>query len=251
MATISSVTPSGVIFPYAGSTAPDGWLLCDGTAYSRTTYVRLYNAIGTAYGNGNGTSTFNVPDFRYMFLRGKGPAISVTGTGSASSNQATFTSHGITRTGIRVRKSSGTLSSLAANTTYYAIVVNANTLAFATSYANALSNTRVTLTGANSAVIVQWEDADINSRVAINGGNTGANLGSYQEDGFDKHNHSGNYPFQVAAAGTGFAGSGLTSNSGGTVATNVVADGGNPYGAGVASNNTKSMNIYVNYIIKI
>lgn len=238
MATISSVTPSGVIFPYAGSTAPDGWLLCDGTAYSRTTYARLYNAISTAYGNGDGSTTFNVPDFRYMFLRGKGPYINVTGSGTASSNNATFTNHGITRTGTRVRKTSGTLLNLLASTTYYAIVINSNTLAFASSYANALSGTKVTLTGSNSAVIKQWEDADINDRVAMNGGNTGANLGSYQEDEFESHNHTKDSKFGAGGTSTinGSDGGGI----GWTMTTN--SSGGS---------NTRSVNVLVNYIIKI
>lgn len=56
--------------PFAGGTVPDGWLLCDGTAISRTTYPALFSAIGTAHGSGNGTSTFNLPDLRGRFIRG-------------------------------------------------------------------------------------------------------------------------------------------------------------------------------------
>ena len=62
--------PSGVIHAYGGVSAPGGWLLCDGTAYSRTTYAGLFAAIGTAFGSGDGVTTFNVPDFRGRFLRG-------------------------------------------------------------------------------------------------------------------------------------------------------------------------------------
>ena len=64
------VMPVGTILPYGGTSAPAGWLLCDGTAYSRSTYVDLFSAIGINFGSGNGTSTFNVPDMRGMFLRG-------------------------------------------------------------------------------------------------------------------------------------------------------------------------------------
>lgn len=64
-----SLLPVGVIVPYAGSSAPTGYLLCDGSAVSRTTYATLFAAIGTAYGSGNGTTTFNVPD-----LKGRVPA---------------------------------------------------------------------------------------------------------------------------------------------------------------------------------
>jgi microcystin-dependent protein len=49
---------------YGGSTAPNGWLLCDGSAVSRTTYARLFSAIGTKYGSGNGSTTFNLPNFK-------------------------------------------------------------------------------------------------------------------------------------------------------------------------------------------
>lgn len=56
---------TGEMKAYAGSAAPDGWLLCDGTAVSRTTYAALFAVIGTTYGAGNGTTTFNVPDLRY------------------------------------------------------------------------------------------------------------------------------------------------------------------------------------------
>jgi microcystin-dependent protein len=56
--------PAGAVMDYAGPTAPAGWLLCYGQAISRTTYALLYAAIGTSYGAGDGSTTFNVPDFR-------------------------------------------------------------------------------------------------------------------------------------------------------------------------------------------
>ena len=52
----------GVIYPYSGANIPDGFLLCDGAAYSRTEYAELFAAIGTMYGSGDGSTTFNVPD---------------------------------------------------------------------------------------------------------------------------------------------------------------------------------------------
>ena len=60
----SNATPSGVIMQYAGSSAPSGYLLCQGQAVSRTTYATLFTAIGTNYGVGDGSTTFNVPDLR-------------------------------------------------------------------------------------------------------------------------------------------------------------------------------------------
>ena len=63
---------SGLIFDYAGTSAPSGYLLCDGTAYSRTTYANLFNAIGTTWGAGDGSTTFNVPDLRRRATIGSG-----------------------------------------------------------------------------------------------------------------------------------------------------------------------------------
>lgn len=54
--------PVGTITGYAGATAPSGWLLCDGSAVSRTTYAELFGVVGTTYGSGDGSTTFNVPD---------------------------------------------------------------------------------------------------------------------------------------------------------------------------------------------
>jgi microcystin-dependent protein len=56
--------PTGAYFPYGGASAPTGYLLCDGTAYSRSTYSALFAVIGTSYGTGDGATTFNVPDLR-------------------------------------------------------------------------------------------------------------------------------------------------------------------------------------------
>lgn len=53
----------GVILPYGGSSAPSKWALCDGAAVSRSTYSALFEIIGTDFGNGDGSSTFNLPDF--------------------------------------------------------------------------------------------------------------------------------------------------------------------------------------------
>jgi microcystin-dependent protein len=71
----------------AGGTAPNGWLLCDGSAVNRTTYSNLFAVISTTYGNGNGSTTFNLPD-----MRGRAP-IGV-GHGSGLSNRTRGTRGG-------------------------------------------------------------------------------------------------------------------------------------------------------------
>lgn len=66
------IVPAGTLIEFGGTSAPSGYLACDGTEYSRTTYARLFAAIGTTWGAGNGSTTFNVPDLRGYFLRGAG-----------------------------------------------------------------------------------------------------------------------------------------------------------------------------------
>ena len=74
-------TITGEVRMYAGgSSPPSGWLFCDGSAVSRTTYADLYNVIGTEFGAGDGSTTFNVPD-----LRGRAPIGVGTGTGGGAS----------------------------------------------------------------------------------------------------------------------------------------------------------------------
>ena len=68
----------GTIVAYGGTTAPDGWLLCDGSAVSRSEYPRLFAVIGTAFGDGDGSTTFNLPNLQQRFPLGKGSS----GTGS-------------------------------------------------------------------------------------------------------------------------------------------------------------------------
>lgn len=66
------VAPVGTIIMYGGSTAPTGWLLCNNSAVSRTTYADLFAVIGTTFGTGDGSTTFNLPDMRGIFPRGAG-----------------------------------------------------------------------------------------------------------------------------------------------------------------------------------
>jgi microcystin-dependent protein len=65
-------SPVGMLSPYGGTSAPSGWLLCDGSAVSRTTYSDLFGVIGTTYGVGDGSTTFNLPDMRAAVPVGAG-----------------------------------------------------------------------------------------------------------------------------------------------------------------------------------
>ena len=66
----AEMVPVGVVQAFAGSNTPAGWLLCDGSAVSRTTYAALFAVIGTTYGAGNGSTTFNLPNLVDKFIQG-------------------------------------------------------------------------------------------------------------------------------------------------------------------------------------
>ncbi|WP_422001756.1 phage tail protein [Reyranella sp.] len=68
--TLSGV-PAGCVLPFAGAVAPDGWLLCAGQAVSRTTYADLFAVLGTTYGGGDGSTSFNLPDLRGRVAAGR------------------------------------------------------------------------------------------------------------------------------------------------------------------------------------
>lgn len=78
-----SGVPAGAMMSFAGGTAPEGWLLCHGQAVDRTTYAGLFASLGTTYGAGDGSTTFNLPD-----LRGRTP-IGLDNMGGTSANRIT------------------------------------------------------------------------------------------------------------------------------------------------------------------
>lgn len=73
----------GMVAPFAGTSAPAGWLKCDGSAISRTTYSALFDVIGTTYGSGDGSTTFNLPKQSVLPL---GTSVSITGQAYGNGN---------------------------------------------------------------------------------------------------------------------------------------------------------------------
>lgn len=156
MSSGQSILPPGIIMPFAGTTAPVGFLVADGSAVSRTTYAALFSTIGTSFGVGNGVDTFNLPDLRGRFMRGV--------DGSAG------------------------------------------------------------------------RDPDKATRSATNGGNSGNNVGSVQDDEFKSHTHS-------VGNNTIYAGS-ANNSSGGDYPNTSFETGAR------GGNETRPKNINVNFIIK-
>lgn len=97
--------PPGVIVPFGGTPVPSGWLACNGSAVSRTTYSSLFAAIGTLHGTGDGSTTFNLPDLRGEFIRGldQGRGVDVGRVlGSSQTDQMksiTFSTASVSQTG--------------------------------------------------------------------------------------------------------------------------------------------------------
>jgi len=95
------IIPTGIIEMFAGSTAPNGWLICNGDAVSRSAYSDLFKIIGTTYGVGNSNSTFTLPDMRGRCPIGVGTGASLTartlgsnvGAETATLSEANMASH--------------------------------------------------------------------------------------------------------------------------------------------------------------
>jgi microcystin-dependent protein len=84
-----ALTPAGSLMPYAGTTAPSGWLLCFGQEVSRSTYAALFAVVGTTYGAGDNSTTFNLPDLRGRVIAGQDDM------GGTSANRLTNQSGGL------------------------------------------------------------------------------------------------------------------------------------------------------------
>lgn len=112
--------PSGTVTDYAGTTAPTGWLLCDGSAVSRSTYSALFTAISTTYGAGDGSTTFNVPDVRGRVSVGAGAGSGLTsrtlGSSSGSETHALTGSESPSHTHSPVSFGSGDYTAYASGT---------------------------------------------------------------------------------------------------------------------------------------
>ncbi len=237
-----AIQPAGEVMAFSGASCPTNWIAANGAAVSRSTYAQLFNRIGVTNGSGDGSTTFNVPDYRGVFLRGANSFASIDASGTAASNNVTATAHGINRTGYPVRVTGTPVTGLSTATTYYAIVVDANTLAFASSHANALAGTKITISGsAASMTVAQWIDPD--TRLAITPGGATSGAGSFQYGQVESHSHnydaSANpyYMLKTTGGAVGLtSGSTLANSSTGTQAT--------------GGNETRPLNVSVNYCVR-
>jgi len=114
--------PAGSIVMTGRAAAPTGWLLCQGQAVSRTTYSDLFTAIGTAYGAGDGSTTFNLPDLQARFPLGKSGATALGDDADVSTHKHTGAghAHAILDNGIPVKPGGGSVEVSAGSGLYVA-----------------------------------------------------------------------------------------------------------------------------------
>jgi microcystin-dependent protein len=139
--------PIGTVHFFAANTAPAGYLECDGSAVSRTTYSALFTRIGTTYGTGDGSTTFNLPDLRGRFLRGwdhgAGRDISVF-TGNQTNLSATISGLSSTATMYVGQPVSGTNIP---NGTTIASITNSTTIVLSAAATATITGNSLTFTG--------------------------------------------------------------------------------------------------------
>jgi microcystin-dependent protein len=111
------LVPVGTVVAFAGSSAPEGWLLCDGSAVSRSTYANLWVTLSSTYGNGDGATTFNLPNAKGRSVVGAGTGLGLTArtvadTGGAESVTLTGAQSGTSAHGHEntISASTGTVS---------------------------------------------------------------------------------------------------------------------------------------------
>jgi len=213
---VNDVFPAGIVLPYAGSTAPAGWLLCDGTSYIRNDYLRLFNAIGTAHGSLAGNA-FSVPDYRGRFLRGTDNM----GSGAAGRDPNTATRTAAT-TGGNTGNNVGSVQDVATKTPTTAFTTAAQTVTGSIGGSDGTHTHEIRTNSTNFYI-----------------GNDSAN---FQRAGAA----SGIAP--SVTAGTQYAFS-TTTNSGHGHGHTLSAPSSTVNGGGDAE--TRPLNAYVNYIIKI
>jgi len=148
------LVPTGAILPYGGSTAPANFLLCDGSAVSRATYATLLAVIGTTFGEGDGSTTFNVPNLKNRIPIGAGTGTKVATFASRSSDVITVTglsnaANNEFQTGqaVTYHTTGNVITGLSNDTAYYLIRTGNLTFSLATSVANANAGTVISLSG--------------------------------------------------------------------------------------------------------
>jgi microcystin-dependent protein len=245
----AKLLPSGSIMAFPKATAPTSWLLCDGTAVSRATYADLFSAIGTTFGIGDGSTTFNVPNFRGRFLRMVDGATGIdpdaasrtamvsgtfsVGSGETSSGSPTITVASTTELSIGMTVSGTNIPASS--------VVRTIDSATTFTLGNLGDTANVNATGTTSGLTFTFSKSP-----------TGNYPGSVQTDQVGPHTHEVHAPMYQGVWGANDAytwAAGDYSNYLGENTAQVPATDATAVSNG--TNETRPENAYVNYIIKI
>jgi microcystin-dependent protein len=169
---VTTAVPAGLISFFTMTSAPTGWLKANGAAISRTTYASLFGAIGTTFGAGDGSTTFNLPDLRGEFLRGfdDGRGIDAMSVSSWSYSGTTITVNTSIAHGLVVG-STGSLSGLTATT-------------------NAPNGTFVTVSVPSSTQFTFTANATPTGTAGVNNATVNRLFGSLQIDAVQSHGHA-------------------------------------------------------------
>lgn len=231
---LPSVVPTGTILMTGSASADSGYFICDGTAYSRTTYSALFTKIGTAFGVGDGSSTFNIPNLQAKFPLGKSGSHALGSTGGAfvqtpagTNSIPSFTGSAFTPSGsvsVSVNNHTLTTSQIPSHSHY--LFANHSMNGTTTSDWARINNSATGSGYNNSASVEGWQSSgsdDYKYRIAYDSANATPTLYPSSSVGSGSgHNHS--------ASGS-FTGSSVTPS--GTISrpnfTGNVMDMTNPY----------------------
>jgi microcystin-dependent protein len=166
---IIGTLPAGMIMYFANTTVPQGWFQCDGAAISRTSYVELFAAIGTVYGTGDGSTTFNLPDLRGQFVRGW--ASSSTTAASVTGSIATTTL---------------TVSAVGSGLIQIGDILSGSGVTANTKVLNQLTGT----TGGIGTYTVDTSQTVASTTITATVPDAGRTIGSGQVDAFPSHTHT-------------------------------------------------------------
>lgn len=236
----SFFTPTGTIVPYAGSVAPDGWLMCDGSSVLQSDHAALFAVIGTNYGPSDATH-FSLPDMRGRTPLGVGArtwALSFDASAvNASTDQITITANKNVYTGkaVVLSTTSSAPGGLTAGSTYYIVVVDSTHIQLATSLANAIAGTVINITtqGAGTHTLTF---TGTNHALAETGGE---DTHAMTQNEMPAHTHQ-----QLIGGGVATAQSGSGTVAGTANNSNVSSTGGS------AGSNVLNPYVGLNFIIK-
>jgi hypothetical protein len=171
---------------------------------------------------------------------------------AVSGNIMTITGHAFNHSGVPVQMSGSLPTGLSTLTTYYVIYLSANTYSLATTQANALAGTAITLSSTTTGgVVTQWADPDAATRIAPStGGSTGVVAGSLQADQMQGHIHTETVVVSLTGSQLGPQGSATTTGTQSSALTTTVPVSDGTNGTPRAGRETRPSNVYVNFIIK-